>query len=293
MEESMDIYVVEKGDTIYSIALTHGVSPEQLINNNGLESPYSLVIGQTIVVLYPEQTHLTTSGETLYSIARQYGISVITLLQNNPGLIEREYLYPGETLVISYTDNKLGTASVNGFAYPNISREVLLKTLPYLTYLTPFTYGFTPEGDLVTIEDNEIIQLARSYGVAPIMLLATYTATDSFSNQLATALFYNPEAKQKLINNVLSNIQEKNYYGLEIDFEYILPSDREAFINFIEEITYVLNDYGYQVTVALAPKTSTNQKGLLYEAHDYAAIGKAANGVLLMTYEWGYTYEHT
>lgn len=289
----MDIYVVEKGETIYSIALTHGVSPEQLINNNGLESPYSLVIGQTIVVLYPEQTHLTTSGETLYSIARQYGISVITLLQNNPGLIEREYLYPGETLVISYTDNKLGTASVNGFAYPNISREVLLKTLPYLTYLTPFTYGFTPEGDLVTIEDNEIIQLARSYGVAPIMLLATYTATDSFSNQLATALFYNPEAKQKLINNVLSNIQEKNYYGLEIDFEYILPSDREAFINFIEEITYVLNDYGYQVTVALAPKTSTNQKGLLYEAHDYAAIGKAANGVLLMTYEWGYTYEHT
>lgn len=289
----MDIYVVEKGDTIYSIALTHGVSPEQLINNNGLESPYSLVIGQTIVVLYPEQTHLTTSGETLYSIARQYGISVITLLQNNPGLIEREYLYPGETLVISYTDNKLGTASVNGFAYPNISREVLLKTLPYLTYLTPFTYGFTPEGDLVTIEDNEIIQLARSYGVAPIMLLATYTATDSFSNQLATALFYNPEAKQKLIYNVLSNIQEKNYYGLEIDFEYILPSDREAFINFIEEITYVLNDYGYQVTVALAPKTSTNQKGLLYEAHDYAAIGKAANGVLLMTYEWGYTYEHT
>lgn len=289
----MDIYVVEKGDTIYSIALTHGVSPEQLINNNGLESPYSLVIGQTIVVLYPEQTHLTTSGETLYSIARQYGISVITLLQNNPGLIEREYLYPGETLVISYTDNKLGTASVNGFAYPNISREVLLKTLPYLTYLTPFTYGFTPEGDLVTIEDNEIIQLARSYGVAPIMLLATYTATDSFSNQLATALFYNPEAKQKLIYNVLSNIQEKNYYGLEIDFEYILPSDREAFINFIEEITYVLNDYGYQVTVALAPKTSINQKGLLYEAHDYAAIGKAANGVLLMTYEWGYTYEHT
>lgn len=289
----MDIYVVEKGDTIYSIALTHGVSPEQLINNNGLESPYSLVIGQTIVVLYPEQTHLTTSGETLYSIARQYGISVITLLQNNPGLIEREYLYPGETLVISYTDNKLGTASVNGFAYPNISREVLLKTLPYLTYLTPFTYGFTPEGDLVTIEDNEIIQLARSHGVAPIMLLATYTATDSFSNQLATALFYNPEAKQKLIYNVLSNIQEKNYYGLEIDFEYILPSDREAFINFIEEITYVLNDYGYQVTVALAPKTSTNQKGLLYEAHDYAAIGKAANGVLLMTYEWGYTYEHT
>ena len=40
--------------------------------------------------------------------------------------------------------------------------------------------------------------------------------------------------------------------------------------------------------VALAPKVSRGQKGLLYESHDYAALGRAANGALLMTYEWGY-----
>ena len=26
----------------------------------------------------------------------------------------------------------------------------------------------------------------------------------------------------------------------------------------------------------------------MYESHDYAALGRAANGALLMTYEWGY-----
>ena len=30
--------------------------------------------------------------------------------------------------------------------------------------------------------------------------------------------------------------------------------------------------------------------GLLYEAHDYPAIGAIADIVLLMTYEWGYLY---
>ena len=45
---------------------------------------------------------------------------------------------------------------------------------------------------------------------------------------------------------------------------------------------------GYTVMVALAPKTSAGQPGLLYEAHDYAALGAAADDVLLMTYEWGY-----
>jgi len=40
----------------------------------------------------------------------------------------------------------------------------------------------------------------------------------------------------------------------------------------------------------LAPKTSVTQPGVLYEGHDYKALGEAANAVLLMTYEWGYTY---
>ena len=47
---------------------------------------------------------------------------------------------------------------------------------------------------------------------------------------------------------------------------------------------------GCPVIVALAPKTSAAQRGLLYEAHDYALLGAAANAVFLMTYEWGYAY---
>ena len=51
-----------------------------------------------------------------------------------------------------------------------------------------------------------------------------------------------------------------------------------------------MNEYGIWVSVALAPKTSSDQKGLLYEGKDYGGLGAAANSVLLMTYEWGYTY---
>ena len=47
---------------------------------------------------------------------------------------------------------------------------------------------------------------------------------------------------------------------------------------------------GFTVNVDLAPKTSAEQKGLLYEGHDYKAIGEIADTVLLMTYEWGYAY---
>ena len=51
-----------------------------------------------------------------------------------------------------------------------------------------------------------------------------------------------------------------------------------------------MNAEGFPVLAALAPKTSDEQAGSLYEGHNYAAIGEAVNSVLLMTYEWGYTY---
>ena len=47
---------------------------------------------------------------------------------------------------------------------------------------------------------------------------------------------------------------------------------------------------GLPVIVALAPKTSADQRGDLYEGHNYALLSQAADFVLLMTYEWGYTY---
>jgi spore germination protein len=50
------------------------------------------------------------------------------------------------------------------------------------------------------------------------------------------------------------------------------------------------NPLGYIVSAALAPKTSADQPGLLYGGHDYAGIGAVADLVMLMTYEWGYTY---
>jgi len=60
----------------------------------------------------------------------------------------------------------------------------------------------------------------------------------------------------------------------------------------IQKASDILNSQGYIVMAALAPKTSTDQPGLLYRGHDYSAIGRAADKVLPMTYEWGYTYLH-
>lgn len=286
----MVIHVVKAGETIFSIAKSYDTSPERIIIDNDLHNPSSLAVGQTLVILYPKLTHTVKPGETLTSVAKLYGVTINQLMRNNPILAGRYDIYPGQTLVIEYVQLKQGTMSINGYAYPYIDKNTLIRTLPYLTYLSIFTYGFTPNGDLVTIDDQLLIDTAREYGVAPIMMISAMGEDGNFSNALASKLLNDRDMQARLVENILDNIEDKRYYGLDIDFEYILPTDARKFANFVGYVTYRLNSAGYEVITALAPKISSNQPGMLYEGHIYSDIGDASNAVLLMTYEWGYTY---
>lgn len=80
----MVIHVVKQGDSVYSVAQEYGVSPDRVLIDNGLTDDSELVIGQTLVILYPEQVHTVKAGETLRSIALQYGSTVVQIYRNNP-----------------------------------------------------------------------------------------------------------------------------------------------------------------------------------------------------------------
>ncbi|MCH5273839.1 MAG: LysM peptidoglycan-binding domain-containing protein [Lachnospiraceae bacterium] len=289
----MIIYVVREGDTVTGIAAATGSSVERVLRDNGLAAESVLVPGQALVILQPNITHTVAEGDTLLGIAERYGVSPKELLANNPSLNGREFLYPGEALVIDYvTNTERRELAVNGYAYPYIDREILRKTLPYLTYITMFTYGFTENGDLIGIDDEEVIRIAKQYQVAPLMLLSTLTEGGTFSNELASRIFENAEARNRLFDQILENLRVKGYYGLDVDFEFVLPRDKENYVQFLTELKARLEPEGYPLFTALAPKTSGEQEGLLYEAHDYPAIGEIADYILLMTYEWGYTQPH-
>lgn len=286
----MIIHVVKSGESLYSIAKRYGVSYEKVVRDNELETPNRLVIGQTIVILEGERQHRVAPGESMYSIARKYGVTVNQILAANPQITNPAAIRVGQVLVIPERTSKLGTIEVNGYTFPNTSMEVIKKTLPYLTYLSIFSYEVNPDGTLRTINDEPLIRAARQARVAPLMVITNMEAGGGFSSDVARSILKNEGNQDKLINNVINNLKSKNYYGLDIDFEYIYPEDREYYNRFLRKVVSRLKPLGYTVTTALAPKTSADQKGVLYEAHDYPVHGALTNHVILMTYEWGYTY---
>ncbi|MFW5669806.1 MAG: glycosyl hydrolase family 18 protein, partial [Acetivibrio ethanolgignens] len=169
---------------------------------------------------------------------------------------------------------------------------VLSQTLPYLSELSVFSYGFTREGNLVNPPRDDIwmIEAARNAETVPILTLTPLDEEGRFSNYLITAIVENEAARENLISQVMETVRQKGYGGVDIDFEYIRREDRDGFTAFVAEMADALHAEGYQLSVALAPKTSADQPGLLYEGKDYGALGAIADQVLLMTYEWGYKY---
>lgn len=282
----MTIHVVRAGETVGSIAADYGVSPIRLAADNGVPENGALAVGQTLVVRFPRTVHAVRPGETLFSVAEAYGISLRQLWRNNWSLGGGEIIFPGQDLVISYFGEKLGSALFNGYAYPYIEPRLLNAQLPYVTYLTPFTYGITENGALVPLNDDALLSAARQHWTRPVLHLSTLTESGQFDTRRAQQVLSDPVMQTQLVEEVFQTALRRGYAGVDVDFEYLPGSLADAYAAFLARLRRLLHPQGLFLWTALAPKTSANQPGLLYEGHDYAAAADAADAVLLMTYGW-------
>ena len=286
----MTIHVVSAGETVAGIAESYGVDPARLAADNAVPPSGALAVGQTLVVRFPRTVHAVQPGETLFSIARDNSLTVRQLWRNNWFLGGTADLRPGDALVLSFFDEKLGAAATNGYAYPFIQDALLRRQLPYLTYLTPFTYGITASGGLLPLEDDALLAAARQAGTRPVMHLSTLTESGQFSTDRAVLVLTDPQVQDQLVSDVLQAVRTRGFAGVDVDFEYLPGTQAAEYAAFLSRLQRLLHAQGAFLWAALAPKTSADQPGLLYEGHDYAAIGAATDGVLVMAYEWGYTY---
>ena len=286
----MQIHVVSSGETLFSIARRYDVPAGILARYNGLTEPYRLAVGQSLLVLRPTRLVTVRTGDTLSSLARQNGQSVRSLLRLNPNLTQQTAIYPGQIVVTEIEDAPERGAAVFGYAYPYVSPSVLAGILPYAGGLAPFTYGFTEDGALVPLDDAAMLAQAAEIGTAGVMHLSTLTERGTFSAERAAALLENEAAQQTLIANVVTNMAARGYQALDVDFEYLGAELAAAYAAFLGKLRAAVNANGWPLLAALAPKTSREQAGTLYEGHDYAAVAANTDAVLLMTYEWGYTY---
>ncbi|GIP18969.1 spore germination protein YaaH [Paenibacillus montaniterrae] len=285
----MQIHTVKRNDSLWNLAQQYGVPLQHIIDVNAIAENDSLVVGQALIIPSPpgNRTHKVARGESLWSIARQYGLSLQEVAAanqlTNPALIS-----PGQIIIIPQPT--LMTIEVNGYM-ERMDEQAAAEITQHsdeLTYVTLFSYKIQTDGTLVELDDQQLRDAALANRVAPMMAI-TNISEEGFSSELIHEVLNNQQSYTHLITTVSNTMQDRGFKALNIDFEYVLPEDRELYNSFLRDITRHLHQFGWLVSTAVAPKYSADQEGLLYEAHDYRAHGEIVDFVILMTYEWGWT----
>lgn len=284
----MIIHVVKEGETIDSIADNYGVPVVRLIQENELFDSYELVVGETLVILYPKQTHIIQDGDTLMSIADQYDVTVMQLLRNNPYLADSN-IYPGDMIVISYEDNIIGKMSTNGYCYPFIDELTLKKTLPFLTYLTIYSYNITADGRILNVDDIEIIQMAKNFGVAPIMMLKGFGESQAEEINVTHTVLLNEDKREEFFVNLLTILKEKEFYGVNINTPYIFPEYRTLYVDFIVKFTERMHSEGFKVFNTISLNVFEIITGVFYKELEFKTQGQVVDGIMAISYQLGFT----
>ncbi|WP_431026975.1 LysM peptidoglycan-binding domain-containing protein [Lysinibacillus sp. LZ02] len=277
------MHTVKQGETLWTIAQRYGVSVNSIILTNELPNPDVLYPGMRLYI--PPIIHVVQPGETLWQIAKLYSISTQAIIDANQ-IQNPNIIYAGVQLIIPRAKP---TIEVNAYTYQ--SDEAGAKSIntlsPLFTYVSPFAYMVKEDGTLEPFDDDLMLAAAKAHGVIPMMSITNFTSTEAGSN-LAHIVLASPDLREKLMTNILQVMDAKGYKGINVDFENVLPEDREHYNAFLQLAVDRLHPKDYFVSTAVAPKTSSTQQGLLYEAHDYEAHGKIVDFVVLMTYEWGW-----
>jgi membrane-bound lytic murein transglycosylase D len=113
-----DKHVVRRGDTLWSIAKSYGVSMDRLANSNGLDSDDTLSVGQKLSIpgtaklattdssaVTRSSTYVVRRGDSLSTIATKFRIRLTDLLGWN-NLTKRSVIKPGQRLVMYLDDRR-------------------------------------------------------------------------------------------------------------------------------------------------------------------------------------------
>jgi len=281
----MTIHVIQPGETLRSIAEIYGVTEEKIITDNELTNPDELLPGQSIVIVFHEKTYIVQQGDTLQSIAAMHNVSVMQLFRNNPSLSNREYIYPGEEIVISYNTGR--SIKTYGFCYPFIEESTLRKTLPNLTFLSVSNYRALENGDLsIFYDDTQIVSICKEYGTIPLLMISSLSIRGVADYELLYNLLISEEFLNNHIEQLLQMTKAKGYLRVNFLFSLITTNNQQYYINLLKNASSRLQAEGLIIHVTINPRISNINGEIVFDEINYEEFSKYADSITFIQPAW-------
>jgi spore germination protein len=159
------------------------------------------------------------------------------------------------------------------------------------TEASPWVYGLTATGQIVAQAPTRAAETAaathrlRTLDIPLIPSIANVT-DGRWAYQPVATMLHDPAAIDHHITDIVSLVNREGDAGIDIDYEDLKTTDREAFATFVTRLGDALHTENKILSVALFAKTTDAGVDQRNIAQDYAAIGAAAEEVRLMGYDY-------
>lgn len=157
--------------------------------------------------------------------------------------------------------------------------------------VSPWIYGIARNGEIVaqvperTAETAAGMDQLRRSGIALVPTIANVT-NGRWAYEPVANMLHDPATMTRHVNDVVALVQREGYAGIDIDYEDLRATDRDAFTAFVTRLGEELHAEDKVLSVALFAKTTDAGEDQRNVAQDYAAIGKAVDEVRLMAYDY-------
>lgn len=147
-----------------------------------------------------------------------------------------------------------------------------------LNVVSPSWFSIIDEwGTVKNTADLSYVKAAQGKGYEVWALI-----TNSFDPDLTSKILHNPSARKNVIKQLIIYASLYQLNGINLDFENIYDTDREALSDFVREITEALHEVNVVVSMDVTAPSAVSQWSLSY---DRKAIGETVDYVMLMAYD--------
>jgi spore germination protein len=158
--------------------------------------------------------------------------------------------------------------------------------------VSPWMYGLGANGQIILDSGINISSLQadlsrlRARGLPIVPTLANVDAQGNWVYGTVARVLHDEAVARRQVAEIVALVESEHYAGIDLDYENLQAADRQAFTAFVIGLARALHARGKILSVALFAKASDAGYAPRNVAQDYAAIGRAADQVRLMGYDY-------
>lgn len=222
------------------------------------------------------------------NIALSASTSSATNTDESEYAANEEELIPARTIP-ALSESLIETTHMNVFGsipYWDQKRAVAVfkENVHVFDIISVFWYHLEKDGSIVKYkyanEDSSLITFAHDNDVKVLALIANLPEDTTWDHKRVEAAIGSPERRQAHIAAILDLVENRDFDGVNIDYEFLHDNQTNMFNAFIRELASALHARGKILAVAIHAQTP----GSATRGQDMAAL-QAADILSFMTYD--------